>query len=238
MPATLTVRVEVPVSPVLTRSLCDRCDRRARFRGLGGTWCPGCWTQTRRAHNASAAELGENAHLLANRYGLDCWEQIAHSLADDQGWVHIRQTAAPVAGMYYHPEPAAVVDAVLASSAPHQRAQLQLQTINRALWGLALQWGEELQDYPRDGAHSPDAIPWGLVRWAESDIRAYRWMLTVALRLRTACMKRFKRNCEAGRRIAWLVENTSPPRSMQGNGHLSAPLGCLNMKISNDKAVA
>ena len=230
MTAILTVRVEVPVSRVLTRSLCDRCDRRARFHGLGGTWCSSCWLRTRRAHNATDGELADNAFLLANRYGLDCFEQLIHSLADEQGFVHIRQTAAPVAGLYYHPEPAVVVSAVLASHAPHQRAQLQLQTINRALWALALTWGEELQDYPRDGAHSPDAIPWGLVRWAESDIRAYRWLLTVALRLRSDCLLRFGRNCVAGKRIEWLVANTTPPAIRRGNGRLSAPLGCVALR--------
>tara|TARA_R100001463_G_scaffold1314_3_gene5790 strand:- start:774 stop:1472 length:699 start_codon:yes stop_codon:yes gene_type:complete len=216
-------RVEVRAYPVGSGcSLCDRCGRRARFCGLGGTWCPSCWARRKRT---TAAELADAAHGLAVRYGLDCWEQVAHSLADEHGRVVIRPSAAPVVRAYYHPAPAVVVDAILAEAAPWQRAQLQLQTISRALWGVALSWGEELTDYPRDGHHSPEAIPWGLVRWAESDPRAHRWLLVTALRLRSACLERFGRDCAAGRRVSWLSENTTPPPALPVAGPLRPPLG-------------
>ena len=222
------IRVSIAGYPVgCVRSSCDRCSSRARYCGLGGTWCPGCWSTRKRD---TSPTLEQAAHLLSIRYGLDCWEQVVHSLADADGFVRIRHTAAPVAGLYYHPSPASVVDAVLDSAAPHQRAQLHLQTINRALWGVALMWGEELQDYPRDGAHSPEALPWGLIRWAEGDLRAYKWLITVALRLRSACERRFGKNCKAGRRVGWLVERTHPPMLTQRRGHLSAPTGCLVLR--------
>ena len=227
----LAVRVAVVSGPVhQTRVFCDRdCGSLARYAGLGGAWCCGCWSRRKKW---AEPIVDECARLLALRYGLRACDapQLVESLADAGGFVRIRASSAPPATLRYHPHPRALIGAIL--DGPHQRIDLQLGTIARALWGLALMWGEDLHGYPRDGHPSPDEIPWGVVRWAESDLRAYRWLLRAAMELRAARHALHGRDCAASAQITWLLENTHAPAIRAGSHPLPPPAGVLVERVA------
>ena len=185
------------------RATCDICGGRARYAGLGGEWCPGHWVRRKRAQ---IPKLEQTAHELGLRYRVDALTLIT-SLSDTFGYVRIRPTTAPLPRWLWHPDPTTLVDRLLSEDAPVQRAELQLYRMNTALWGLALRWGSPLQDYPRDAAHAPEDVPWGLVDWMEGDARALQHLRISGMRLREFCRRRFKRDCLAAKRLTWLLEH-------------------------------
>jgi hypothetical protein len=204
-----------------TRGACDKCSRPARYAGLGGSWCAGCWSIRKKQYGPLIDDV---ATALAHRYGVHSPEHVVDCLSDASGFVRIRAASAPARILRYHPHPATLVERLVGGEAPHQRVDLQLSILARAIWGVALSWGADLDGYPRDH-HHPDDIPWGVVRWAESDIRAYRWLITVAMRLRAARCARYGSDSEAVEQISWLLEHTSPPAVGTSRRPLSPPPG-------------
>lgn len=230
------VRVAVVGNPAHSRGTCDRCGGRARYAGLGGSWCCGCWS-TRKCALTPIVEGA--AALLATRYGIQSWEQFVDSLADESGHVRIRASSAPVGRLHYHPDPAATVEAILAGESPYQRLGLQLNILARCWFGLALRWGVQLQGFPRSGYPAPDEIPHGLVAWVEGDLRAYRWLVSASLRARAAYHRRYRHDHAAAEQIGWLLPRCADlSRFLRCQpGHLPAPLN-VHLERSSCRSAA
>ncbi|MFT5686191.1 MAG: hypothetical protein ACI8RZ_007147 [Myxococcota bacterium] len=185
-----------------TGGSCERCSSRARYAGLGGSYCPGCWSMRRKVYRPI---IEGTAGLLARRYGLDSEEQLVDCLSGPGGTVRVRASSAPACRLRYHADPAVLLHCLLASNTPAQRLGLQLGALARVWFGLALRWGVDLHGYPRDGYPAPDEIPWGMVTWVEGDLRAYQWLVKTSLMCRAAYAQRYNRDHGASEQLTWTL---------------------------------
>ncbi|MFT5687017.1 MAG: hypothetical protein ACI8RZ_007974 [Myxococcota bacterium] len=220
-----------------TRGSCDRCTGCARYAGLGGSYCAGCWSMRKKVYRPI---IEGTAGLLARRYGLHSEEQLVDSLSDAGGTVRVRASSAPACRLRYHADPAVLLDCLLASNTPAQRLGLQLGGLARVWFGLALRWGVDLHGYPRDGYPAPGEIPWGMVTWVEGDLRAYRWLVKTSLMCRRAYADRYGRDHGAAAQLTW----TMPFLLDLGRflrvqkGALPAPMNVHLERLDFDRAAA
>lgn len=185
-----------------TRGKCERCGARARFAGLGGSWCCGCWSIRKKTYRPIVEGA---AVLLACRYGLDSWEQLVDSLAGPGGTVRVRASSAPAVRLRYHINPAILLEEMLGGDRPYQQLGLQLAGLARVWFGLALRWGVDCHGYPRSGYPAPCDIPWGMVTWVEGDLRAYRWLVRTTMLCRNAYHARYGHDHAAAEQVGWLL---------------------------------
>jgi hypothetical protein len=181
------------------RATCGRCSSWARYSGLGGDWCAGCW-------GGRKAAVRESVRLLSEGYGID-EDTLTMALAGEYGYCDLRPGQYGESNLRYHVDPARLARYVVHGRGEKSRLDAyQLQLVCRVLWAMALRAGIDLSDFPR-GEHYPHPeIPWNLVDWAEQSAWHFSWMARYARALDAEYRLRWGKQHSAGEWCLWLAE--------------------------------
>lgn len=213
------------------RATCERCGSRARFCGLGGQWCAGCWSRRK-------ADVRVTVRLLCEGYGVDA-DTLTMALGGQYGSVVLRPGTYGTSALRYHPNAEQLARYVSLGQGDKSRLDAyQMQLVARTLWGMALRAGIDLSDYPRDGAYPHAELPWNLIQWAEQSAWHFAWMARYGRALSAAYLERWGKAHKAGERCSWLAERLRGCRLAFNRSTPLPPMGAVVVNLQSAERAA